>query len=52
MLRRYRSDPTHVISLVDVEIRLDISYTEEPIKILYREIKELRNKSVALVKVL
>ncbi|KAG8482854.1 hypothetical protein CXB51_024015 [Gossypium anomalum] len=52
MLRRYRSDPSHVIPLTEIEIRPDMTYEEEPIKILAREIKQLRNKNIALVKVL
>ncbi|XP_016709276.1 uncharacterized protein [Gossypium hirsutum] len=52
MLRRYRSDPSHVISTEDIEIQLDLSYEEEPVKILARTVKELRNKWVPLVKVL
>ena len=52
MLQRYRSDPSHVISRTEIEIRPDMTYEEEPIKILAREIKQLRNKSIALVKVL
>ncbi|XP_040931910.1 uncharacterized protein [Gossypium hirsutum] len=52
MLRRYRSDPFHVISIEDIEIQPDLSYKEEPVEILAREIKELRNKRVPLVKVL
>ncbi|KAA3473364.1 DNA/RNA polymerases superfamily protein [Gossypium australe] len=52
MLHRYRSDPSHVISPIEVEICSDMIYGEEPIKILDREVKQLRNKSVALVKVL
>ncbi|KAK5811485.1 hypothetical protein PVK06_026822 [Gossypium arboreum] len=52
MLRRYRSDPLHVINPSEVEIQADMSYEEEPIRILAREVKELRNKRVPLVKVL
>ncbi|KAG8503136.1 hypothetical protein CXB51_000932 [Gossypium anomalum] len=52
MLRRYQSDPSHVISPTEVEIRPDMTYGEEPVKILARKVKQLRNKSVALVKVL
>ena len=52
MLRRYRSDPSHVISPTEVEIRSDMTYEEEPIRILAREVKQLRNKEIALVKVL
>ncbi|KAK5826003.1 hypothetical protein PVK06_020904 [Gossypium arboreum] len=52
MLRRYRSDPSHVINPSEVEIQADMSYEEEPIRILAREVKELRNKRVPIVKVL
>ncbi|KAA3484532.1 receptor-like protein kinase [Gossypium australe] len=52
MLRRYRFDPSHVIPPTKIEIRPDMTYEEEPIKILDREMKQLRNKSIALVKVL
>ncbi|KAK5832463.1 hypothetical protein PVK06_016265 [Gossypium arboreum] len=52
MLRKYRSDPSHIISTEDIEVRPDLSYEEEPVQILAREVKELRNKKVPLVKVL
>ncbi|KAG8475376.1 hypothetical protein CXB51_031882 [Gossypium anomalum] len=52
MLRRYRSDPSHVVSPTEIELQPDMTYEEEPIKILAREVKQLRNKNVALVKVL
>ncbi|KAG8496899.1 hypothetical protein CXB51_008077 [Gossypium anomalum] len=52
MLRRYRSNPSHVINPSEVEIQADLSYEEEPVRILAREVKELRNKKISLVKVL
>lgn len=52
LLRRYKSDPSHVISPTEVEIEPDMSYSEESIKILAQEIKRLRNKNIALDKVL
>ena len=52
MLRRYRSDPSHVVSLETIELRPDLTYDEEPVEILAREVKELRNKKIPLVKVL
>ncbi|XP_052486502.1 uncharacterized protein LOC128041175 [Gossypium raimondii] len=52
MLRRYRSDPSHVIPHTEIELQPDMTYSEEPVKILAREVKELRNKRVPLVKVL
>ena len=34
MLRRYRSDPSHVVSSETIEIRPDLTYEEEPVEIL------------------
>ena len=52
MVRRYRSNPSHVIPPLEIEIQSDMTYKEEPIRILTREIKELRNKKIQLVKLL
>ena len=52
MLRRYISDPSHVASSETIEPRPDLTYEEESVKILAREVKELRNKKIPLVKVL
>ena len=51
MLRRYRTDPSHVVSSETIELRPDLIYEEEPVEILVREVKELRNKKIPLVKV-
>ena len=52
MLRRYRSDSSHVVSLETIELRPDLTYEEEPVDILAQEVKELWNKKILLVKVL
>ena len=52
MLRRYWSDPSHVVSSETIKLRPDLTYEEEPVEILAREVKELRNKWIPLVKVL
>ena len=44
MLRRYRSDPLHVVSSEIIKLCPNLTYEEELIKILTREVKELRNK--------
>ena len=41
MLRRYLSDPSHVVSSKTIELRPDLTYEEEPVEILAREVKEL-----------
>ena len=52
MFKKYSSDPSHIVSLETIELRPDLTYKEEPIEILAREVKELRKKSNSLVKVL
>ena len=46
MLQRYRSDPSHIVSTETIELRLDLTYEEEPVEILAHEVKELRNKKI------
>ena len=52
MLQRYRSDPSHVVSMETIKLRPDLTYEEELVEILACEVKELRNKKILLVKVL
>ncbi|KAL4347857.1 hypothetical protein GQ457_17G010820 [Hibiscus cannabinus] len=52
MLRKYRSDPSYVLEPEKVELNPDLTYEEEPVMILDREVKRLRNKNMSLVKVL
>ena len=52
MLRRYRSDPSHILQVQPLELKDDLSYEEEPVAIIARETKMLRTKTIPLVKVL
>jgi hypothetical protein len=52
LLRKYVSDPSHVLSYEDIEVQPTGTYEEEPIRILERRMKQLRTKEVPLVKVL
>ena len=52
MLCRYQSDESHILPVQEVQVHQDYSYDEEPKAILAREVKHLRNKQVALIKVL
>ncbi|XP_016706998.1 uncharacterized protein [Gossypium hirsutum] len=52
MLRRYWSNPSHVVSIEGIEVRPDLTLEEESVQILDRDIKVLRGKSISLVKVL
>ncbi|KAL6194997.1 hypothetical protein ACLB2K_030619 [Fragaria x ananassa] len=52
MLRKYISDPSHVLQEQPISLTRDLSYEEEPVQILDRKEQVLRNKTIPLVKVL
>ena len=51
-LRKYVYDPSHILSYEPLQVDETLSYEEKPLKILDQRVKELRNKSIPLVKVL
>ena len=51
-LHKYIPDPSQVLETPEIEPRDDLSYEEQPVQILGRKEKELRNKTISLVKVL
>lgn len=51
MLRKYVRDVSHVIDFSDLKLAKDITYSEEPVRVLDRSIKKLRTKDVPLVKI-
>ena len=51
-LKKYCPDPRHVLAAEEIELQEDLSFKEEPVKILDQKVKVLRTKSVPLVKVL
>ena len=52
MLRKCLGDPTSIIPLDEVIIEDNLTYEEVPVDIFDRQVKRLRNKDVASVKVL
>ena len=52
MLRRYRFDKSRILPVQEIQVQEVLSYDEEPKTILAREVKQLLNKQVLLVKVL
>ena len=52
MLRKYIPDPSHTLEALEIELRDELSYEEQPVQILGREEKELLNKTISLVKAL
>ena len=49
MLLKYIPDPSQVLETPEIELRDDLSYEEQPVQILGRKEKELRNKTISLV---
>ena len=52
MIRKYVSDPSHVLSYENLELDEDLSYKDRPVQILDKKEKVLRTKTIVLVKVL
>ena len=52
MLRKYITDPSHVLRDQPIELKEDLTYEERPVKIVDRKDQVLRNKVIPLVKVL
>ncbi|XP_052113917.1 uncharacterized protein LOC110278045 [Arachis duranensis] len=51
MLRKYLPDPSHVLAPQAIELQEDLSFEEEPVAIVDRQVKKLRSKEIASVKV-
>ncbi len=39
MLRWYRSDPSHILLVEEIEVNVDLTYEEKPIEILTYDVK-------------
>ena len=52
MLRRYRSNESRILPVQDIQVQQHFTFDEEQKVILDREVKQLQNKQVPLVKVL
>ncbi|KAL4304538.1 hypothetical protein GQ457_10G006610 [Hibiscus cannabinus] len=51
MLRRCRSDLSHVIPVEEIDLNSDLSYDDEPVEILTSDSKVLRGRTTELAKV-
>nr|KYP62559.1 Retrotransposable element Tf2 [Cajanus cajan] len=50
--RKYVHDPSHVVELDEVRVKENLTYEKSPIVVVDYKLKELRGKSISLVKVL
>nr|KYP63965.1 Transposon Ty3-G Gag-Pol polyprotein [Cajanus cajan] len=51
-LRKYIRDPSHVIEMDEVQVRENLTYEKRPVAVVDHKLKELRGKSISLVKIL
>ena len=51
VLRKYITDPSHIIGYEEIELQPNLSYEEQALRILDHQEKKLRNKMVKLVRV-
>ena len=52
MLKKYISDPSHVLKAPPIELKEDLSFEVQPVGIVDQRVKELKNKVILMVKVL
>jgi len=51
-LHRYIPDPSHVIPHEPLQLKENLTYVEEPMRILERIVRTLQNKTIPFIKVL
>jgi len=51
MLRKYYGDPSHVLDFNSVQLDKDLTYEEESVAILDRQVRKLRSKSYPSIRV-
>nr|KYP47178.1 hypothetical protein KK1_031202 [Cajanus cajan] len=51
-LRKYIQDLSHVVEMDDVQVRENLTYEKGPVPTIDHKLKELRGKSIKLVKIL
>ena len=50
-LRKYHSDPSHLLELENIQLREDLTFNLPLSRVVDRGVKQLKNKTVPLVKV-
>ena len=51
-LKKYVSDPSHILAEDEVQVKENLSFEAQPIRIVDQQIKQLRGKAISMVKVL
>jgi hypothetical protein len=50
-LRKYIPDPLQPVELEHIDLQPDLTYLPDPVRIVDRDVKTLRNKNIPVVKV-
>ena len=51
-MKKYISDPSHILEALPIELEEDLSFEVQPVAIVDQEMKQLRSKVISMVKVL
>ena len=52
LFNKYHPNPTHIFQSEDIEIDKSLTCEKQPVRLLDRKVKELRNKRIPFIKVL
>ena len=52
LLRHYVHDPSHILVPHTIQLTSDLTFEEQPLRIVDRQVKRLRNKDIPTVKVI
>ncbi|XP_028800375.1 uncharacterized protein LOC114755674 [Neltuma alba] len=51
-LKKYQPDPSYVLKYDDIELQDNLTFEVKPVKVIDQQIKQLRNKTIPIVKVI
>ncbi|XP_020202778.1 uncharacterized protein LOC109788459 [Cajanus cajan] len=51
-LRKYIHDPSHVLELEAVQVKENLTFEKQPVLVADKKVKQLRGKSINLVKII
>jgi hypothetical protein len=51
-LKKYNPNAEHVLNDKPLQLQLNLSYVEKPVKVIEQSIKKLRNKKIPIVKII
>ena len=52
MLKKYTPDASHILPYAKIPLQADVTYEEQPVEILVREVRMFQRKETLMVKVL